>query len=290
MIIGKYVYKGKGYYKDCEHLFEYIDNDRKVDINTTGELICKIKRWLNFFSKNKSKYLQDWNNYLNFYLIADGINPHIDKGQYYVKKNYKLLEDNKLLTYNEALFLLLGLNAHELGRKIIDFPVLDGDEPIAKPFEMEFWRTPQNQALRASAFVVDGKITSKNLKLLADADADGFFTELKSTNLKTVQKTKNRTTIQPVLLEFLEQSTRSEKYNPNELKSNTRFIKLLLKDNKIIVTETNEDANKKSNDRKPNEMTPTTLANHLTVIFKCSKTEWWAEQDKSIRDKVKKYQ
>ena len=62
------------------------------------------------------------------------------------------------------------------------------------------------------------------------------------------------------------------------------------KDNKIIVTETNEDANKKSNDRKPNEMTPTTLANHLTVIFKCSKTEWWAEQDKSIRDKVKKYQ
>jgi len=54
----EFVYKCKGYYKDYEYLFEYVDDNRKVDINTTGAFICKIKKWLNFFSKNKSKYLK----------------------------------------------------------------------------------------------------------------------------------------------------------------------------------------------------------------------------------------
>ena len=278
----EFVYKCKGYYKDYEYLFEYVDDNRKVDINTTGAFICKIKKWLNFFSKNKSKYLQDWNNYFKYHLIADGINPHIDEGQYYVKQNYQLLKPNRILTYNQALFLLLGLNAHELGRAIKDFPVLNGDEPIAKPFELEFWRTKQNQELKQSSFIVDGKITSENLKELADDN--GFFTKLKSTNLKTVQKDKNKEIIQNVLLEFLSQSTHSTKHNVNALSQKSK-LKGLLKNSGIIVTEIDEEINK--NDRKPNELTPRTLATHLTEIFT---SDWWTKQDKTIQSKVKNYQ
>jgi len=278
----EFIYKCKGYYKGYEHLFEYVDDNRKVDINTTGAFICKIKKWLNFFSKNKSKYLQDWNNYFKYHLIADGINPHIDEGQYYVKQNYQLLKPNRILTYNQALFLLLGLNAHELGRAIKDFPVLNGDEPIAKPFELEFWRTKQNQELKQSSFIVDGKITSENLKELADDN--GFFTKLKSTNLKTVQKDKNKEIIQNVLLEFLSQSTHSTKHNVNALSQKSK-LKGLLKNSGIIVTEIDEEINK--NDRKPNELTPRTLATHLTEIFT---SDWWTKQDKTIQSKVKNYQ
>ena len=88
-------------------------------------------------------------------------------------------------------------------------------------------------------------------------------------------------------MDFLEQSTSGKKYKTSELINSPRFIKSL-KDNEIIVTETGEDVNK--GDREPNEMTPRTLGEHLVTIFKCSKSNWWTEQDKeSIQDKVKKY-
>jgi len=160
--------------------------------------------------------------------------------------------------------------------------VLDGDEPIAKPFELEFWRTKQNQELKQSSFIVDGKITSENLKELADDN--GFFTKLKSTNLKTVQKDKNKEIIQNVLLEFLSQSTHSTKHNVNALSQKSK-LKGLLKNSGIIVTEIDEEINK--NDRKPNELTPRTLATHLTEIFT---SDWWTKQDKTIQSKVKNYQ
>ncbi len=277
----EFVYKCKGCYKDYEHLFEYVDDNRKVDINTTGAFICKIKKWLNFFSKNKSKYLQDWNNYFKYHLIADGMNPHIDEGQYYVKQNYQLLKPNKTLTYNQALFLLLGLNAHELGRAIKDFPMLDGDEPIAKPFELEFWRTKQNQELKQSSFIVDGKITSENLKELADDN--GFFTKLKSTNLKTVQRNKNKQVVENTLVKFLGKSTaKTGTYNNYALTQNAAFIKAL-KDG-LIVAEIDIDANKKSRKRELNEVTPKQLGVYLKEIFI---SDWWTKQDKSIQSKVK---
>lgn len=187
------VFRGKGVYKDYEHVFECVDDDRKVAIETTGELICKIKKWLDFFSNNKSDYFQKWDSILKFHLIADGANPHIDEGQYFVKLNYGLLNSNKSLTYNQALFLLLGLNAHELGRSIKDFPTLNGDEPVAQPIEMEFWRTQQNQVLKESAFIDDnGKITSENLELLALSDENNFFT-VENGNLNKSKKPRQST-------------------------------------------------------------------------------------------------
>lgn len=186
------VFKGAGVYKDYEHVFECVDDDRKVAIEITGELICKIKKWLDFFSNNKSDYFQNWNTRLKFHLIADGINPQIEEGQHYVTLNYKMLAPNKSLTYNEALFLLLGLNARQLGVNIRDFPVLDGDCPVAQPIEMEFWRTPQNQALKSSAFMVNRKITSENLELLALSDENNFFTA-ENGNLNKSKKPRQST-------------------------------------------------------------------------------------------------
>ncbi len=186
---------------DYEHIFEYIDDNRIVSIETTGTLICKIKKWLDFLSKNKGEYFQKWNSVLSFHLIADGINPNIKEGQDFVELNYKLLALNKSLTYNQALFLLLGLNAHELGRNIKDFPILDGDEPIAQPIEMEFWRTPQNQALKSSSFVIDGKITSDNLWKLTSENDNNFFTKTKPQNQDSkAMRVKRQSTIDKEVL------------------------------------------------------------------------------------------
>lgn len=171
MIQNIFVYKGKGYYKDCEHVFNCIADDRKVDINTTGDIVCRIKRWIDFFSKNKGEYFQKWDKIFKSHLIADGINPRIENGQHYVKLNYQLLDKGKLLTHNQALFLLLGLNAYELGKGIKEKDLASlnyAEEPTAAPIESLLWNTLQNQALLTSSyFRGDGKITSENLNKLA---------------------------------------------------------------------------------------------------------------------------
>jgi len=282
------IHECTGYYKGYRHVFEYIDDNRKVDINITGEIICRIKNHLDFSPNTTNKkliaYKSKWNRYLNHYLIADGINSYIDEGQSYVNKNYELLKENKLLSYNEALFLLLGLNAHELGRGIKDFPVLNGDEPIAQLFELDFWRTKQNQALKQSVFVVDGKITSEKLKELAKEN--NFFTTPKQPNQKTVQKDENIEIVKTTLVNFLKQSKSKSKYNKNSLKQSAELMNIL-KDNGLVVIETNMDASKKPSHRKSNEITPATLYDYLTAILK---SNWWTEQDKPIQNKVKNYQ
>jgi len=173
-----FIYECKGYYKGKYHKFECVDTNRKVDIDITGEVVCKIKHWIDFFSKNKGEYFQKWDKIFRFHLIADGINPHIENGQHYVKLNYQFLNDKKLLTHNKALFLLLGLDAYELGRGIKerDLQPLNCEEDPTLPIESTLWNTAQNQALLTSSyFRDDGKITSKKLKKLANDY--GFFTK-----------------------------------------------------------------------------------------------------------------
>ncbi len=174
-------HKCTGYQKGIKHVFEYVDDNRKVDIKTTAKIICKIKKRLEFYSKSTNeeikKYLFFWNKWLKYDLVPDGsdISFETTTYQYFVKKNYELLEDGKLLNHNQALFLLLGLNAYALGKTIKNFPKLDCDEEPFHLAEMELWRTDQNQVLRTSAFVDGGKITSENLLKLADKY--DFFTK-----------------------------------------------------------------------------------------------------------------
>jgi hypothetical protein len=284
----------------CELKFKTLDDRRRVNPYITFAIFRTIKNWIKVWSKTTPKRnknglfnneparlpINKWEHWLS-YLIPENralaeINFTADfTKQHFVKLNYQLLKPNKSLTYNQALFLLLGLNAIELDDNIIDFPVLNGVKP-SNPIESYFWDTPQNQELKQSSFIVDGKITSENLKELADDN--GFFIKLKSTNLKTAQKDKNKEIIQNVLLEFLSQSTPSTKHNVNALSQKSE-LRGLLKNSGIITTEIDEEVNK--NVRKPNEMTPRTLAAHLTEIFT---SDWWTKQDKSIQSKVKNYQ
>ena len=173
----------------CKVLFRTVDNSRKVDINTTGLLICEIKRWIKIyeeimipnFNKNDNKYreiidsVSYWKVYKD-YLIPENRTPFKDDftKQHFVKLNYKLLEPNKLLTYNQALFLLLGLDSTELDHSMRDFPVLDGARPI-DVFEFIFWNTEQNQILKTSSYLQNNKITSEDLIKLADEN--NFFTK-----------------------------------------------------------------------------------------------------------------
>lgn len=178
----------------CEVPFKVVDDSRKVDIYTTVKLICEIKHWIKVLSettpkRNKKGFLNNelarlpinkWEHWLGYLIPENRALSEIDftadfKKQHFVKLNYKLLEDNNLLSYNQALFLLLGLNAIELDDNITDFPVLNGTRP-SKPIESYFWYTDQNQALKHSAFVVDGKITSENLVILATKE-NNFFTK-----------------------------------------------------------------------------------------------------------------
>jgi len=177
--------------KSCKVLFKVIDDRRKVSIETTGSLICEIKEKIKLYSKKvppdtkdqkyfqneeyAKQYLNKW-EYWSIFLIPenrvsakDKLNNDCTK-QEIVKLNYKLLEPNKLLTYNQALFLLLGLNAIELGNNITNFPVLDGEIPNipGSPIEYYFWSTKQNQELKTSAYVKNRKITSEDLIKLAD--------------------------------------------------------------------------------------------------------------------------
>jgi len=194
------IHKCTGYQKGIEHVFEYVDDNRKVDIKTTAKIICKIKKRLEFYSKSTNeeikKYLFFWNKWLKDDLVPDGsdISFETTTYQHFVKKNYEFLEDGKLLTHNQALFLLLGLNAYALGKTIKNFPKLDCDEEPFHLAEMELWRTDQNQALKQSAyFRADGKITSENLNKLAYADENCFFIEGKTTDGKTAPKQRQST-------------------------------------------------------------------------------------------------
>jgi len=290
----KVVIKGEGHFKGYEHVFEFVDDNRKVDIKTTGALICKIKRWLDFSPKTKNEklkaYKAKWNTYLKFHLIPDGINPQIDAGQYFVKLNYKLLEPNKLLDYNVALFLLLGLNAWSLGRRIKDFPVLDGDEP-AGFFELEFWKTPQNEALRVSAFVVGRKITSENLKTLAEAN--GFFREAAPANNLKVEKgfIKEMTTnenpterdkrvkiVKDVLILYLEK--RGKPISVLALSEYPDFHKELAEKGLVII-DNNEDNTKHAPDIFIIKLR--TLGVYLTEIVTSPE---WKDQPEDIQDKL----
>ena len=187
--------------------FRVIDDNRKVNVGTTALLIYEIKKWLKSYKekiipnileptnpsleKEKNKIYRDtiawvekWEHWKEVLIpenrgVIGGVDLEVDRF-HFVKLNDKLLDPNKSLTYSQALFLLLGLNAIALDNELADFPeyaTFTGTMPTGRysKFDFIFWNTPQNQALRTSAFVDGGKITSENLLKLADKY--DFFTK-----------------------------------------------------------------------------------------------------------------
>ncbi|SFV79716.1 hypothetical protein MNB_SUP05-11-302 [hydrothermal vent metagenome] len=167
------------------------DHNRLVHFYETGWLIVRITNWVKLYqesiipnfeqvelptNKNVARldemkaYVSAWDDRLPK-LIPENNTLIEVHDLYFVYKNYILLEPNKALTYNQALFILLGLNAHELDFSCIDLPVLD-DRPTGELSIIEnvLWNTTQNQELRQSAYVQNGKITSENLQKLAETN------------------------------------------------------------------------------------------------------------------------
>jgi hypothetical protein len=140
---------------------EIIPNFEQVDLSTKKNLVK--------LDEMKS-YLSTW-DYRLPKLIPENAGQKYEDDLYYIYKNYILLEPDKALTHNQALFILLGLNAHELDFSCIDLPVLD-DRPTGELSIIEnvLWNTTQNQELRQSAYVQNGKITSENLQKLAETN------------------------------------------------------------------------------------------------------------------------
>jgi hypothetical protein len=273
----------------CEVLFRIVDDNRKVSVETTGLIICEIKKWIQGYNekiipnldKDNKKCYQTTKDFVNKWeyrlsgLIAENqpITGHSFSEQYYVKQNYKLLEPNQLLTYNQALFLLLGLNAIELDHSLRDFPVLDGARPSGdfNTFNFIFWDTPQNQALKTTAYINNGKITSEDL--LKIATVHGFFTKPKTTNKNKEERDKRVAIVKEVLTPYLKE--RDHPISLHSLSKKTKFHNLLAKKGLVII-QNDEDSAKQTADKYYRYKA---LEEYLTNIVN---SPWWEKQQKDI--------
>jgi hypothetical protein len=158
---------GKG-----EVVFDTVNEFRLVSPETTAGIALAIQKW----TDANLHYLFDINS-----LIPENIGKYDNLNrysEYFVNSSYDLLKHNCVLTFNEALFILLGLYPHNSALP----PFHDLDLINYKPFpdgltlESVFYITRQYSALKRSVFVSkDGKINSENLIILANAEENMFF-------------------------------------------------------------------------------------------------------------------
>ena len=219
--------------------FHEVDINRVVSKEVTGSVIWNIDRWLKSYKgkilpnlshiekeslkyKELSEYIRDL-EYKRGALIPE--NRSIE-GESLTKQNYSLLKSNKVLTHNQALFTLLGLNAIELDWSLSELQDFNSTRPIGKNKILEhvLWDTPQNFELKSCAYFDNGLITSENLIKFATQD-NNFFSNnwqknkyLKDTkDVSELSRNKKLSTInQEVLVNELQEECRLK--NPNLLK------------------------------------------------------------------------
>lgn len=174
---------GKG-----EVVFDTVNEFRLVSPETTAGIALAIQKW----TDANLHYLFDINS-----LIPENIGKYDNLNrysEYFVNSSYDLLKHNCVLTFNEALFILLGLYPHNSALP----PFHDLDLINYKPFpdgltlESVFYITRQYSALKRSVFVSkDGKINSENLIILANAEENMFF---QKNSLNNIFKQKRKYT------------------------------------------------------------------------------------------------
>jgi len=174
---------GKG-----EVVFYTVNEFRLVSPETTAGIALAIQKW----TDANLHYLFDINS-----LIPENIGKYDNLNrysEYFVNSSYDLLKHNCVLTFNEALFILLGLYPHNSALP----PFHDLDLINYKPFpdgltlESVFYITRQYSALKRSVFVSkDGKINSENLIILANAEENMFF---QKNSLNNIFKQKRKYT------------------------------------------------------------------------------------------------
>jgi len=155
-----------------EVLFDTLSDSRLVKAAISAHTVLVIEEWLN----QKTEYV-----FNRHQLIPENVKEYEELqkySQFYVNSCSELLKPDTLLTFNEALFLLLGLNPSELifpPFNKLDFT--DYSPPLDFPSSLEcvFFTLKHYQVLKRSAFIKNGTITSENLLILADAN--NFFNQ-----------------------------------------------------------------------------------------------------------------
>ena len=138
-----------------------VNKHRLVKIQRTATIVYRLRTWL-----DENDYGHNWE-----ILIPEN-------SKYSVETCNSLLEADKLLTFNDALFLLLGLNIAALALPPfakIDF--ISPGQPSAQSNGVKeiFINTFEFDTLRNSAYLTNGRINGLNLVTMAEKN--GFFTK-----------------------------------------------------------------------------------------------------------------
>ena len=162
--------------------FDTLDDYRLVSPEYTAAVIILLD---NYLQDNQDRHF-DLNLLIPENIVA--ISDKLKYSQYLVHQNYLLLKPDKLLSYNEALFLLLGLNTEALNQSFLDGFTLFKNTPSKDSFEYSFYLTLQNEELSKSMFLrSDGSITSNDLHILAN-NSNFFVTQDERINKRRLDK------------------------------------------------------------------------------------------------------
>ena len=138
-----------------------VNNYRLVDIRRTAFIVYRIRLWL-----DENGYGDNWE-----VLIPEN-------SKYSVETCNSLLEADKLLTFNDALFLLLGLNIAALTLPPfarIDLINHEQSSQHNTGLKNIFLKTSEFNTLQNSAYLTNGRINGLNLVTMAEKN--GFFTK-----------------------------------------------------------------------------------------------------------------
>jgi hypothetical protein len=138
-----------------------VNNYRLVDIRRTAFIVYRIRLWL-----DENGYGDNWE-----VLIPEN-------SKYSVETCNSLLEADKLLTFNDALFLLLGLNIAALTLPpFARIDLINHEQSSAQSNGVKeiFINTFEFDTLRNSAYLTNGRINGLNLVTMAEKN--GFFTK-----------------------------------------------------------------------------------------------------------------
>jgi len=154
--------------------FDVLDENRLVKPLMTATFILVIRKWLEELKGSNSDDYEIW-KYRCMAILPENEGDVLEGRKYceiIVNENYRLLKPNNWLTFDQALFILLGLNAIDLTPVTWGyFTMYKYENGLDKSNEAAlkdiFYSTPHFQYLSRSTFVKDGMITSDNLITLA---------------------------------------------------------------------------------------------------------------------------
>jgi hypothetical protein len=167
-------------------VFDTLSDFRLVDPIYTTIVVLLINKWMD--SNLNYEYEFNVNHLIPENIIEGDRNEKYSN--YYVDNSYELLKPNLNLNFNEALFILLGLDTYRLALPPFHNIKLEEYQPTSDGLSLgsRFFITKQYKELRRSEYLNNEKISSKNLIRLAKKFK--FFQE---SGLRHILKVKKST-------------------------------------------------------------------------------------------------